>query len=574
MPTTISTEEIFTEIQREVIGKFIKTLNEKYEEYDYIILTARRGFCFVNSLLAKGIELKQDKFISSQAIDFYGNDFRGKKILLCDDIMIHGQSIYSMYQKIKKYNPESVNILTMIRNIEKPDYFYFKSKVRYDVIINLDDEEWRKFSNNIVKFIHSESVLYISYVLGFGCSKQFVEQISNNTMLKNLSLEKDILVHDYYLNEEYEPIYFKLNSINNIFPLNNDFINFATIRVYKDPRAENSYWILPYVELKDIKSDALKRVFSSLSKIDERFKVIKHPCEQYKALTAIFSALLFYALDGKSYVHQITDYIDKSYFKGFVSLITERINKEEILDICNQEIGLIDIYVHDDPNPNGMVNVINEYFNNNVDCSLENFKKCFASLNLKEEDEFRVLFNRTEKEGFKVDYVEALKTIKPVRTSLYYKNFNDTLVSFENAIKYTLYFSDNGVVSFVVNEFVQDGEKFVGAYIKSGEQSYRMHADYARESFNAIYYLYDLLMYYNDFETRKNVAQNILQYMREHLSHSLDISKFEFFLRDHFSVLFYLPDYFFATSKDKSNVNKDEEKRILLQVKNALKEIK
>ncbi len=574
MPTINFTDEMFTEKQKNVIGKFIKILNEKYEEYDYIVLTARRCFCFINSLLLNGNEMKKDKFISSQAINIHAEEFKNKKILLCDDIMIHGQSIYSMYKKILACNPKNIDILVMIRNIEKPDYFTFKANVDYEVVVSLDDEDWRKFSNNIVRFIHSQSVLYISYIYGFNCSHKFFEHLSNNLMLKKLHLENDILVHDYYLSEDYEPKYFKLNEIKDVFPLDIDFINFAVLRAYKNPKEEDSYWLLPYVELKEIKSDALNRVFISLGKIDEKFNVIKTPCEQYKALTAIFSVLLLIDLGGRSYINGITNYIDNSYFNGFAELIVNNIAKEDILAICKKEITFFDIYVHDDLQQSEMIRLIDSHFQDNLACNIENFKKYFATLNLKDEDEFRLLFFRTESEDFKVDYVEELKTIKPVRSSSYYKKFAKTQESFANALKYTLYFSDNGVVSFVVNEFVQNDENFVGAYIKSGEQSYRMHADYAREYFSAIYYLYDLLIYYNDFDIRKKKAEKILNYFKENFEQSFDVSRFEFFLREHFTDLFYLPDYFFATSKDKINIDELEEKRILIKVKNALKEVK
>ncbi len=575
MPLGDFYDEVFTEKQNKSIEKFISYIRENSDRYDYIILTARRCFCLFNSFKIKGINLDYNKIISSQAIDVHAEKLTNKRVLLCDDIMIHGQSLVSMYEKIKNYNPKTIDVLVMIRNIEKPDYYKYKTETDYDVIVSLDDKEWRNFSNNIVKFIHQNSVLYISYVYGFEVNESFIKnRLAKSSLLTNLSLENNILVHDYYLDKEHEPQYFIAQNIESVLPIREDLVNYATIRIYRDPIKKNSYWAVPYVELVEIENTHLDAIFNRLIALDDRFsKVGTNASSKYKALTAIISFFFFEKLGGHVFSIDITRYIDKSYFDGFYSLILT-LNQNELLDIINEEIPFsLNVAVDEQNDENDMIYQLDKLINSQEPISLDDFKEFFFLMNLLDEKEFRTLFAQTEKEHFAIDYVQKNKKLKPISARTYYSKLLKTGDLYKDLLKYTLYFSDSGVVSFVINEFHKDDKTYNGVFIKAGEQSYRMSADATRENFFSIFFVYDLLLYFRNFDERKKLAKKLMDILRQKNNCDLDIKRFEFFFEKQFSNLFNLPNYFFATKTEDIKIDVSKEARIYDCICKALQEI-
>lgn len=527
---------IISERQQKTIYEFVDRLDYYLEKYDYIVVTTRRCFCFIQSLILcrevseKVKNLADEKIVSSQSVDIRGQLFRGKRILICDDIMIHGQSVLSLYNNINKYEPESINILVMLRNIEKPDYFKYKTLIDYDVVDMVSDESWRHYSNAIVKFIHSYSVLYISYVYGFRISKDDLNTVleKNKELFCKLSVDTETYKESNYP-IDCEPVYYLINDVKRAYNVNSgvDCIRHAILRVYHDPLESDSYWVVPYAEIKDIYVDGLEKLWNGLPMRDKLI-AINSSCDRYKALTAMFSIVLFKKLFEGVCIQKKTTYIDKSYFDGFLSQITEVDDllfelATEHLTICEEEAAIDNI---DSSMMNAWQNMPEV---SKIPNSLVAMKSYFALVSEMEETAFKNLAKELTEEKdciinsnlFEVSRINTLKN-----KFGYYMNQLDY-------VKFILYFMDTGVVSAIPKFFLQNGREVVGLFVKAGEQSFHLYADIAKNYFKSIYYISNYLKIIKD---KKKFIDELLEVLDKKLKNKNELYAFDFILRNNIKI--------------------------------------
>lgn len=562
--------------QRNTIKIFANRLAEYASQYDYIVATTRRCFCLLVSLsfskdFAESINIEVlSKIISSQSIHIHGKSFEGKKVLICDDIMIHGQSVLALYNDIREYHPSELNVFVMLRNIETPDYFKYKTEMNYDVVDMVSDQTWKHFSSSIVQFIHDNSVLYISYIYGFKLSKEYLSVTIDKykDYLHRFEIDEGTFKESNYSNG-CEPCYYIIDNINEIFGLSDSFnyIRYAVLRVYKNP-IDDSCWVVPYVELKDIYVDGLKDLWSKITR-NSKLSEINNSTDIFKSLTALISWTLYVKMFGENSQLCDTSYIDSSYFDGFASCFKE-IDIGLLFDLAKNYLNICEKETDVDRVNSIMLNTLQQkkYIEKmetpNILLALYSY---FALVSLGEDENFKEL-----SKGITIDNdcIEGSTIFEKMRVHKFNQEFMasfDSKDAYHCLIQYMLYFMDTGVVSVTPKIFIHKGAEVVGLFVKSGEQSFHLFADIARNLFKSVYFLNNYINNSVSIEKKKTAIKEILSLIKRMAKTEVEYYAFNFILSNNIGDL---QDYYFGGSTKVT----EEANDFFIQVCNGVSEIK
>lgn len=493
----------FDEIYKLAIDFFCKII-ELYRTniYDYLILTTRRCFCLFFALLNDKVfdqllknHLPNDdyeilneivkKTISSQNVEISGDKLIQKKILLLDDVMIHGHALYNLYKKVEEKEPEKLDTLVLIRNIEWPDFYLFKTNKSYDSIKKLTSSEWRKISNQIIKYIHYQGQSYTSYIYGIETENKIIEDvILKKDQIHEIKIDlKNLETYPEYEDDNY-PRYYSVKDFNYTF------IDSIIIRRYETPTKQNKSIIVPYVQLKNMSVETLEKIWNTICEQninDSALCDIVSIKERYKVLSAICGVYLYKYLFGE--ITNFNNIIDKSFKPNFLKTITGLglDNIFSIIDSCFDEV---------EPKYNKVL--MEDYFQIAED---KYFGDSETEKN-KISDFLNIYFYLvTEKEDsiYQSD-PETQNCVNPIFYSRFYsllkKNENISVDDiYTNAI--LIYLSDIGLISYVIEE----NFNYVGTAIKTGEQSYHLFKKIAGDAYKAVYVL---LNYINKIDTVSN----------------------------------------------------------------------
>ena len=172
-----------------------KLLHEN--QYDYVVLTTRRCFCLIVAVQRKYKIFSNDewnKIISSQAIKI--ENFKNKSIALIDDVMIHGTSVWNIYNKLQEANAKNIDTFVLAKSVEYPDFYRIQTGKPYKQMLLLSQDDWQYLSNEIVYYFYNNNVPYVSYVYGVEilenlCSKLQFKYSDFNTNI--YSMVKEVL---------------------------------------------------------------------------------------------------------------------------------------------------------------------------------------------------------------------------------------------------------------------------------------------------------------------------------------------------------------------------------------------
>ncbi|MCI9674389.1 MAG: hypothetical protein HFH06_01285 [Lachnospiraceae bacterium] len=149
---------------------FIEILEQ---EYDYVILMSRRCLVFFQLFTYLYVydkkEIKSKSVIlSDKAIPFYFNLFKHTdRIAVVDDIIVHGRTVYSIYNMFQEMFPEiKVDIYGYVSE-EKLDCLPTGLIKSLNISYFANANEWRLLSNNIVSCILMSNIPYTSFVTAF-----------------------------------------------------------------------------------------------------------------------------------------------------------------------------------------------------------------------------------------------------------------------------------------------------------------------------------------------------------------------------------------------------------------------
>lgn len=441
--------------------------------YDLVILTTRRCFdlvcCVYNNNFSSADEKYIDaweKIVSSQSIIINKDKITGKKVLLVDDIMIHGKAVYSLYSKLKDYDADKVDTFVLARNIEIPDFYKIVSG-DYECLYRLSQDKWLDLSNKIVEYFVKNNQTYVSYVYPIkGNSEELVNTVLE---LKEIAYDESFNVFNNLSGFSTEKTKIKYFDVHSNLTKSNIFF-----RQYTFP--DETTYTVPYCILNTFESEILKNSWENLLNkynINEKLKeLITDSIDIYKCYTLILCMYLFNNSKNLNYSREI----EKSFYEGFYNDITELI--EQIKESgCNTFEKLDLLLKETDLNPSEEVEfeLLNHYEFNGEFKSNDDFREYISSITEKEDEVF--------KNNLDMYYDSKEKLIQSYKANSEYIPVSVILdktkcVDMNSFIAFKILLSDAGAVSFNIVKKIIDDVEYVTTVIKTGEQSYRLnHAD-------------------------------------------------------------------------------------------------
>lgn len=495
---------------------FTGCILDKAKNYDIIILTTRRCFdlvcCVYENYIQKDDEMIAlwDKFISSQAINIKKKEFADKKVLLVDDIMIHGKAVYSLYKKLQDYNVKSIDTFVLARNIELPD-FYKIAVGDYEYMYRLSQEKWLDLSNKIVEYFIQRHNVYVSYI--YALKEKAIDLIKDNYNIEKIDLSDN----SFDLFKQLSG--FRRENTNiNILKINSAYVkNNIYFREYSfdNDFKQKEILTVPFCFLETFTTESLVNSWKTLLELfrsDCLKEKITDSVDIYKCYTLI---ICYFLIDDLQNVEIIED-IEKSYYNGFYNDLLCLINlikksgcdNYEKLDKLFEKIGLKAIR-------NVNFELLSHYsfgkskFKSNID-----FKNYILEITEKEDK----LFKKNLKAYYnRKDYLLSLynKNSEYIPLELIYQNYSGDQIDEFNA--FLILLADSGSISFNTAKKIIDNTEYVTTVLKTGEQSYRLfHAGTSDTAFmtaNKFYDFYALIYGENHFD--KNSINDFIEYLNE-----------------------------------------------------------
>lgn len=495
----------------ERIEEFVKQIVERAVLYDYVILITRKCFALVcnvqNNFKYFSNEL-WSKVISSQSIDIISSSLSGKKILLVDDIMIHGRAVFSLYEKLFNNNVFNIDTFVLGKNVEYPDFYRLALNKDYNAMFEITNSDWKQLSNDIQKYFISRKQPYVSYIYAFknldvtDCF-EVDEKIDDNIVdfIKNISLDPTIKSNYYYSN------------------CCNKLTSYNCIRKYTYSDCESFY--IPYFQLKTFLKVDLEnswKVFLHRIGLDKNNILNSiNAKEIYKVYTVMLSS---FSYDLKSV---ITPEIDKSYYFGFIddlNLIYEKLHQMNIFKLHELESFIVDCGLTESDIKATKNNTIyiNELNLCNDTVSEIEFSEYISNVNNLEESLFQNKFKESQFSREKIiKFYNETQSHLPIdimfdKIENGYKNYN--------FLNFMFHLLDVGIIAHTVEEFETDsGEIVISTALKTGEQSYILPPALYPDSFSIASEFYSLFMLYNYGENTHLSYENIkdyIDYMKSH----------------------------------------------------------
>lgn len=172
-------------------------------DYDLLILMARKFFnlfCVFNELNKEKYErmgipyAHTGEIISNRALPLLRKDIKEgkyKKVVIADDIIIHGRSIREVYDELEKLWPDIEVIFASYMRNEDEGIAYDDIRRKINSRYVVETEEWREMSDEIVRTFYLSGRPYISYLPFFSLDIPWKELIRKLDMKECLHFEDD-----------------------------------------------------------------------------------------------------------------------------------------------------------------------------------------------------------------------------------------------------------------------------------------------------------------------------------------------------------------------------------------------
>ncbi len=496
---------------------FTEYILDRAKDYDIVILTTRRCFNLVCCVFENDFVKNEEsialwkKIISSQAINIKAKELSDKKVLLVDDIMIHGKAVFSLYRKLRNYNVRNIDTFVLARNIELPD-FYKIVVGNYKYMYRLSQEKWLDLSNKIVDYFTLRHSVYVSYI--YALKGKTFDFINKNLKLETIDCsDKSFKLFEQLSGFREKDTEIKTLKINSAYVKNNIYFreySFAS----NDYKKEEAITV-PFCFLETFTTDSLVNSWKSLLNI---FKIeclkerITDSLDIYKCYTLIICYLLIDDLKNA----KIAKEIEKSYYEGFFSDLLDLIyeikksgcDNYNKLDQLFGKIGL-----------KAIKNVNFELLNN---YSFDD-KKFFNNLDFKDyilritENEDKIFKKNLKAYYNSRDYLISLynKNSEYIPLDLLYENYDGCDIDKFNA--FLILLADSGSISFNTVKKMIDNTEYVTTALKTGEQSYRLfHAGSSNNAFIIANKFYDLyVLFYGNSQFNETVVEDYINYLED-----------------------------------------------------------
>jgi hypothetical protein len=155
--------ELFPEEYRELILRYKSTLHRIFDNYEVVIFMARKAVCFYKALvIGKYINKPQKCKVFSNRVLTYNvtNNFKGKKIIVIDDVMIKGESLCKTLNTLYESGIKA-DVYIMARPKEdkdKPDILANANII--ESFEEMSEDDTQQLSKHITDFIEASVCPY------------------------------------------------------------------------------------------------------------------------------------------------------------------------------------------------------------------------------------------------------------------------------------------------------------------------------------------------------------------------------------------------------------------------------
>lgn len=286
---------------------FIRSIVDE-SDYDYIVLMARKMYSLYRSFQ---IDESQTPIITSDAILLYSEELSGKKVLVVDDILIHGRTVRNIVRLLKKIGVSEVGFRAFVISTEQAQSDKFDGVDRLNYTLKLQRWHWRKISRQIVNRLHETYTPLRSSCSHIRMTSSTGSSIQWRSLLGYI---QDTIVVDRK-DPEFTNMKTYLTSIS--FENEKTFINKVADRIYLQMDLNQlhpeSAIIIPHVFLKPIHEDDMKNLFTSITGISDvdltaQYQFVKYCISRWVARVTLKSVA------GIQGIHASIDDSDALYY--------------------------------------------------------------------------------------------------------------------------------------------------------------------------------------------------------------------------------------------------------------------
>lgn len=474
------------ERMQESLGEYYDELYEFFldvmrQKYDYKFLIARR--CLVLYQIYQRIfEYNQENIwvdgevLSDRIVAKLRKNLKGKKILLIDDIFIHGRRIETLYNDLRKNcADEDIDVkVYMVTTDKKCISEELAQKIYYTEFA--EEWKWKTLSNAIVEAIYASNIPYTSFVSAYTVTNQSKVVLYHKTkslVNESLGQKKMGCISTVLFDKEKRAELFEV------------FSYVECIREYQSKVCQNTL-LIPYAFTKSIKRKSINDFFEKftqhikcLPQIANELRSTDDESDMWNTYRLnLWSALLCKLVGVYRSVNEMEGYEDyDTIVKAFgeeIAIELVNINKEQCAIILNQSYAELKQYVCD--NMQDDERLLRKYCENlQQEKRYEDGYKKYLSYN-RSIDEERAINNEPRLGGISVD--SAIKVAEEIGK-----------ISIEEIAKDILNSMDTGCAS--VSYGCMEKEKNYASMILTGEQSYRIFLESYAEIIRNIVYLED-----------------------------------------------------------------------------------
>ena len=378
-------KNINKEKTKELLYQYLREILENKKNYDYIIFVTRKSFDLLKAYKKTNNVNTTAKLCSSKAINIIGKDFKDKKILIIDDILIHGKALYSLKSQITEcYSPAVVDLSVFMQKYDQYDAANTVFELNCQNEYLSYESEWKRVTEYLVEIFHDENVPYTSYVLDMDIED--IDDKDVSSLVRRFRAEeikhKDLSFNFF--------VAFDDNVKENI----KNIIQLSVLRIYYSKKLKK-LTLSPYVQLNDINNNGVSNMWDNLN---NKINTLSPKChslsdvEIVRALTACLSVAVWEdSIKNNLAVGGLNerlvcnfDELDYSFYDGFSDDL-KKIVKEK--DVLYSHLKVQRIYELDDNTYQSILENDNNWKLNNVSFE-ENFSRYIEYINDYKETQF------------------------------------------------------------------------------------------------------------------------------------------------------------------------------------------
>lgn len=386
-------KNINKEKTKELLYQYLREILENKKNYDYIIFVTRKSFDLLKAYKKTNNVNTTAKLCSSKAINIIGRNFKDKKILIIDDILIHGKALYSLKKYITEcYSPAVVDLSVFIQKYDQYDAANTVFELNCQNKYLSYESEWKRVTEYLVEIFHDENVPYTSYVLDMD-----IEDID----------DKD--VSSLVCNFQAEEIQHRDLSFNFFVAFDDDakeniknIIQLSVLRIYYSEKLKK-ITLSPYVQLNDINNNGVSDMWNNLN---DKINTLSLKCrslsdvEIVRALTACLSVAVWEdSIKNNLSVSGLNerlvcnfDELDYSFYDGFSDDLKKIVKEKNIFYSLLSDLKVQRIYELSDNTYQSILENDNNWKLNNASFE-ENFSRYIEYINDYKETQFEKALN-------------------------------------------------------------------------------------------------------------------------------------------------------------------------------------